>query len=222
MGLNLIAVIIVAVLYINSANKTAVMNFVITPIDAEITVNGNGGYNNNGEAYYFTPGVYEVEISRAPLTSKIITVELQADHNTTVTTFLSQDGDFGFYELGANSSSYYMLADIASSSNNQTIDKDTSAESFIANVQKNLELADEYLPIIDRTPTSYGIEYGVNYEYDTLTIQNGSYLENCEKILCLYITDTSGEKEQYAMDVIKKFGFNIDFCQIIYEKVGYE
>lgn len=222
MGLDLIVIAIVSALYINNANKTAVMNFVITPVDAEITVNGNGGYSNNGEAYYFAPGTYEVKISRAPLTSKTLTVELEAGYNTTITTFLSQDGNFDFYELGDNLSSYYMLANIASVNNNQTIDKDTSAESFIANVQENFKLADEYLPIIDQTPTGYGTEYGVDYEYNTLAIQNGSYLENCEKILCLYVTDTSGEKEQYAMSIIKKFGFDIDLCQIIYEKVDYE
>ena len=80
----------------------------------------------------------------------------------------------------------------------------------------------EYLPIIDKTPTGYGLDYGVNYQYNTLIIEDGRYLEDCERMLCLYIRDTSGEKEQYAMDIIKKFGFNIDLCQIIYEKVGYE
>ncbi len=220
--LNLIAIVVVVVLFFGNANKTAVMNFVITPVDAKIMVNGGSGYSNNGEAYYFTPGTYEVEISREPLDTKTITVNLEADHNTTVTAFLSKDGGFEFYELKENLSSYYVLTEIAAKNNNQTIDGDNSAEDFIEKTQNNFELFSEYLPIVDRTPTGYGLEYGVGYQYNTLMIEDGRYLENCEKILCLYVTDTSGEKEQYAMSVIKKFGFDTDLCQIIYEKVGYE
>lgn len=222
MVLNLIAIVVVAVLFISNANKTAVMNFVITPVDAEIAVNGKSGYSNNGEAYYFAPGTYEVKISREPLNTKVITVDLEADHNTTVTTFLSEDGGFEFYKLKENLSSYYVLTEIAAKNDNQTIDDDTSAEDFIEKMQNNFELFSEYLPIVDRTPTGYGLEYGVGYQYDTLMIEDGRYLENCKEILCLYVTDTSGEKEQYAMSVIKKFGFDTDLCQIIYEKVDYE
>lgn len=220
--LNLIMILGVVLLYFDNARKTALVNFMVTPVDATITIDGNSNYKNNGVAYYFEPGIYEVKISHESLDTKLITVELEENHNTTIAAFLSNDGNFEFYELSENISSYNALVNIASSKNNITIDKDMSAENFIENVQKNFKLMSDMLPVVDKTPTSYGLEYGVNYQYNILTIQDGSYLKKCEKIICLYITDTSGNKEEYALSVIKKFGFDVDLCQIIYEKVGYE
>ena len=222
LAINLIAIIVVIFLSSNEAAKTAVVSFIVAPVDAEITVNGSGNYNNDGEAYYFAPGSYEVKISHESLNTKTFTVNLEAGHNTTIIAFLSKDGNFDFYKYGENANSYYELAEIASKGSNQTIDGDTSAESFIENMQNNFNLFSEYLPIMDRTPTGRGLEDGMSYQYDTLLIEDGSSLDNCEKLLCLYVTDTSGEKEQYAMDVIHKFGFDTDLCQVIYEKVNYE
>ena len=220
--LNVVLIIVMVLFYINNASKTAAVNFTIAPVDATISINGDDSYKSNGEAYYFAPGTYEIEISHESLDKKVFTVDLKEDHNTTVATFLSKDGDFGFYELSENINSYYALANIAASENNITIDNDTSAEGFIKNVQNNFELVSDMLPIVDKTPTGYGLEYGMNYQYNTLKIQDGSYLEDCGKILCLYITDTSGEKEQYSMSIIEKFGFDVNLCQIIYRKVSYE
>lgn len=222
LAFNILAIVIVAVLSFVDSNTNAGINFVVAPLDAEIKVDGKGGYNNSGEAYYFAPGTHEVQISRPPLDTKTFKLNLEANSNFTVTAFLSQNGTFDFYNKKENLASYYRLVEIASKDNNRTIDQDSSAESFIESAQRNFELSSEYLPIVDRTPTGFGLEYGVDYEYDTLMISDGRYLDNCENILCLYVTDTSGKKEQYALSVIKKFGFNTDLCQVIYEKVNYE
>ena len=220
--LDLIAIIFIIALVINNATKTAVINFMVTPVDATITINGRDGYRNGGEAYSFAPGTYEVQISHPDLDSKTFVLNLEANHNVTVSTFLSQNGSFEFYELRDNLSSFEMLAQVASAGNNQTIDQDTSAEAFITNFQKNYNLYLTELPIVDQTPSKYGMEYGVNYEYDTLTIQDGDSLSECNKTICFYITDTSGEKEQFALSVIEKFGFDKNLYQTVYEKVDYE
>lgn len=217
--LDLIAIIFIIALVISNATKTSAITFNVVPAESQILINGENYINGT---YHITPGTYEVEISHPDLDTKIFTVDLEHSDIATITTFLHQGNDFNFYELKENLDSLFELTNIASAGYNQTTDQDTSAETFIADFQRNYDLYLTKLPIVDQTPSKYGIEYGVNYEYDTLTIQNGDSLSECEKTICLYITDTSGEKEQFALSVIEKFGFDKNLYQVVYEKVDYE
>ena len=224
--INVVIIIFIIIIIINKATQTAVLNFTITPVDATITVNGSGGYENTGQAlendqnsgrfYSFTPGTYEIQISHPDLDTKIITVDLKPNSNTTVTTFLSKDNDLYFYTLKDNSGSFYRLVSIASASNNQTTDHDTSAESFISQ-QERQDSINKITPIrfsICEEPATRVNCNAVEVTYD--------YSKKCDNQKCLII---KGRKEELTSDVTKELssrlisnGYNINNYRYIYEQ----
>lgn len=216
---NAVAIIVIIAILISNSTKTATVNFNIAPLNAKIQIDGGGEYYNG--AYQIHPGSHTITVSREGLTTKTFTMDFPSDYSTTVCTFLSDDGNLEFYELRDNYESFQQLVAIASAQNNITTDHDTSAEAFIADIQQAYQLF-ELLPIIDKTPTQYGFSNGINYAYDYLKIMDGSNNEACTKTLCLYITDTTERGEDFAISIIKRFGYNPNSFQIIYEKVGYE
>ena len=219
---DVITIIVVIAIIVNNATKTATINFNIAPVDASIQIGatGGGGYTNG--SYNLHPGTYDITISHDGLESKTFTLDLQSGYSTTLTTFLTGEGNnFDFYTLKDNYDSLQKLIAIASQDSNITTDHDTSAEQFIADFQHNHQFL-SLSPIVDKTPSKYGKGAGIRYEYDTLKIEDGFSLEQCTHVLCLRITDTSGEKEKYALSVVKKLGYDPDAFQVIYEKVPYE
>ena len=218
--INATAIIIIVGILIFNATKTATINFNVAPIDAKIQIDGQGEYYNG--SYQIHPGHHEFTISHEGLAAKTLALDLESGHNATIATFLSgENHNFEYYELKNNYSSFQQLATIASTDNNITTDHDTSAEVFISDIQHSSQLM-RILPIIDKTPSSYGFNYGINYAYDYLKIMDGSSKEACAKTLCLYITDTLERGEDFALSIIERLGYNPDWFQIIYEKVGYE
>lgn len=209
--LDVIAIIFIVVLLINEARKTAVINFMIAPVDATISINGKDGYRNGGQAYSFAPGTYEVQIFHDNLDTKTFILDLEADHNVTVSAFLSNNGDFEFYELRDNFSSFEMLAKIASADNNQTIDQDTSAEAFIANFQKNYNLYSTELPV---TYSEYDYDsYGRQFLSEYITIRENA---ECNFTLCLEAVISNEEEKNQVKDLLKNAGFNLEDFKIEY------
>lgn len=218
--LNAIVIIIILIIVIINTAKTSIVSFNVTPIDATISVNGNTNYENGD--YSFMPGSYTITISHSQLDTKTIQIDIPSHHDIKISVFLSNsENDLSFYTQKDNLKSYEKLREIASSNNNITFDHDKSAEQFISYYQENYKIY-EMLPIIDFTPSQYGKSGGVRYETDTLTIADGRTLTECSTIMCLYITDTSGEKEKFALSVIEKNGFDPKAYQIIYRKIDYE
>ena len=144
LAVNVVIIVGVVAIAIYNSTKNAIIKFAIAPIDATIAVNGNDSYHNG--SYQFQPGDYEVTISYEGLDSKIFNINLQPNTTIAVTTFLSENGNFDYYTYKDNNSSYLMLTRIASSSDNQTTDNDTSAEEFILQQEKNDSIS-EYTPI---------------------------------------------------------------------------
>lgn len=215
-----IIIISIAIFLIINATKQSTITFNVVPANSQISLNGKSGYSNG--TYRLTPGIYDVEISHEGLDTKNFEIDLEKNDSATIITFLHQGDNFDFYTLRDNIGDYFGLAEIASAGYNQTTDQDISAGEFIAQFQKNYIFYSNDLPIIDKTPTEYGLKYGVHYQYDTLMIQDGKNIEECVKTLCLYITDTSGDKEDFALSVIRRFGIDPDDFQIVYRKVNYE
>lgn len=211
LAFNILAIVIVVVLYSIDSSKNAGISFSITPLDAEIKVDGKGGYNNSGEAYYVTPGTHEIQISYGDLTPKIFTIDLLSNHSITITTFLSRDGDFYFYTLKNNIGSFNMLAEIASAGDNQTTDQDTSAEAFIADFQRNYNLYQNDLPV---TYSEYDYdEYGRRVLSKYLTVRQ-SY--SCDITLCLEaVIEKEDEKDQIEL-LLRDAGFNLEDFEIGY------
>ncbi len=216
---DILAVLAIIVVIIINALKNSVISINVAPLDAKVSINGKGGYKNG--QYSFMPGEYTVTVSHDDLDPKTITVNLEPHSVTTVSIYLSKDGSFDFYTYKDNYESYQKLYSIVSSDNNRATDNDTSAEKFISSFQKNYAIFDA-LPIVDKTPSSYGLSLGSKYQYDLLTIQDGRPIEECIKTLCLQITDTAGNKKEYAESVIDKFGYDHNDFQIVYQKVDHE
>ncbi len=213
----LIIIVLIAIMAIN-ANKTVKIKFEVTPLSSTILMNGVK-YENG--TYTVDPGKYEIQISHEGMDTKTFEVKLEAQDNLFMTTYLSDDGKFGFYELKENYPDFEVLRSMASAGDNRTFDHDTSAMKFIKDFDDNYTLM-EKLPVINQEPSKYGLEYGVGYEYDVLTIMDGADLDECVKTLCLYVTDTLGGREQYAKSLIDRMGYDANDYQIIYEQVGYE
>lgn len=208
---DVLAIILIVAFSINKATQTAVLSFNVAPVDATITINGNGSYKNNGEAYFFTPGTYDIQISHPSLDTKTFTADLSPDHNTTISTFLSKDNDFYFYTLRDNFSSFERLAEIASAKKNQTTDQDTSAENFIARFKRNYALYQTELPI----------EY-MEYNFST----NGQSLEkditvranyDCDATLCLQALVVGTDDKKFVNSLIEEKGFNLEDVEIEYK-----
>ncbi|MBO4812570.1 carboxypeptidase regulatory-like domain-containing protein [Candidatus Saccharibacteria bacterium] len=216
---DILAFIAIIILVVYNSLKNAVISINVAPLDAKVALNGKADYKNG--QYSLLPGKYEVTVSYDGLDSKTISINLEPHSVTTVSLYLTKDGDFDYYEQKDNYASYQKLYSIVSSENNRSSDNDTSAEKFVSSFEKKYSIFKD-LPIIDKTPSPYGLSLGSRYQYDILTIKDGRALEECTKTLCLQITDTLGSKEDYAESVIDKFGYNHNDFQIIYQKVGYE
>lgn len=226
LAIDIVIIVSVIVALVKKTTETATLTFNITPIDVTISVNGSNGYENigqpieddqnSGKTYDFTPGTYEIQISHPDLDTKTFTLDLKPNSNTTVATFLSKGDDFRFYTLKNNSGSFYRLISIASASNNQTIDHDTSAESFISQ-QEQQDSINKITPIrfsICGEPATRVNCNAVEVTYD--------YSKKCDDQKCLII---KGRKEELTSDVTKELssrlinnGYNINNYRYIYEQ----
>lgn len=204
--IDVLAIIGIIAVIIYNSTKNSIINFTIAPIDATITVNGNSSYHNG--SYQFHPGTYEITISHNDLDTKTFTINLQSNSNAAITTFLSKNGDFGFYELKDNYTSFLMLSRIAASSDNQTTDHDNSAESFIADFQRNYELRQTQLPV---SYSEYN-EDGKLSKYISVRSNDRCIITLCLKAL-IY-----NESDKLLVDsLLQGKGFRLEDFEIEYE-----
>ena len=209
-AIDLLVVIALVVLFIMNSLKTSIISFNVAPDDAEIFIDGKGGYNNN--SYKIAPGDYEIKIVHEELEPKVINIHIDGNSLVSFATFLSQDGDFSFYRKKKNYSSFFRLSDIASADSNITIDHDKTAEEFIKSFQRNYDL---YI-------STFPIEY---YEYNidgdgslkgSVVIVN-DYSEECEETLCLKATAVGDISRSFIDDLLIKNGINVEDYEIKYK-----
>lgn len=217
-AVDLLIIIMIIVMIISKAAETAKLSFDVAPVGANISVNGSGGYENKGQAldkdknsgktYSFVPGTYEIQISHPDLDTKTFIIDLEPDSNTTITTFLSKDGDFYFYTLRDNLNSFNRLASMASAGDNYTTDDDTSAEGFIAEFQRDFELYSTQLPV------TYS-EYGENKKLTKyITVRKSN---DCDVTLCLKALVPDEESKKIAESLLLGKGFKLEDFEINYE-----
>lgn len=206
--LDIVAIIaIVAVAIVNSL-RTAVIEFNVTPVNSVISVNGDSSYSNG--SYRFFPGTYEITVSREGLDPKTFILELGNNDIQTVALFLSNNGNFDFYELKENYSSFAKLAEIASAANNLTIDHDTSAEKFIEEFNRKTSI-DQILPLeyqfVD--DTNYGANSFFAINENPNCIYNG---------LCLIVSPIINASEDQILEFIRTNGYNPNDYQITFKE----
>ena len=209
--IDIVVILIVIGIFIYQSTKTSTIVLSIAPVDANISINGNGGYSNG--RYPIAPGMYEIKISHDGLQPKTLSVNIEPGHYVTVAAFLDDaDDDFAFYRQKTNYKSYQKLKAIASADNNITIDKDLTAQGFITNFEHTLSIKDK-LPIKGYVSAeAHGGSTG------GFAIREGMGEKGCKKIACLLVNYFGEGFEEEVPKKIKEAGFNPDDYQLIYKR----
>ena len=203
---NVVVIVAVVIFFVIDSMKTAVLELNVTPLDSQISVNGNTSYSNG--KFRMFPGVYEVVVSYPGLDSKAFTVDLSHQDAGAVVTFLSAGGDFYHYRLKDNYEDFTALSKIAMAGNNQTTDHDSSAEDFIADFQRNYYLFTTQLPA---TYSEYDNDNNMT-KYVTVRSDDG-----CEVTLCLKAVLFDEQDKIIVPNLLQGKGFNVKDFEIKYE-----
>lgn len=209
--LDILIVIAFIVIIIINTTKTSTITLDVTPLDAKIQLNGIG-YQNGTVA--ITPGTYEVKISRDGLDSKSFSVTLETGDNLTVAAFLKSGADdFSFYKLKENLDSFFELENIASANNNQTYDKDSSAEAFITYYRGIYNTLNRKFPIEHQeySETANGREL-----VKDITIKP-VYDEECKTSTCIRAFMLGTDDKDYIKSLIEKKGLKVEDYEVYYK-----
>ena len=172
----------------------ATVNILVAPISSSIKIN-NKEYQNG--QHKFSPGTYQVEISKEAFNTKTFTLNLKSGETVNLHAYLEQsDG----------TDSWYLTHNEDDLIRTQIGDEEATKES---------EKYSKKYPIVKVLPLIYA-NYDDNYNYTEYRIDGGK-LEGCKKEFCLKITDTTGGNEENAKRYIRENGYNPDKYEIIYE-----
>lgn len=211
--INAIIILIIAIVAIDNAQKTATLRINLAPTDAKVSL---GGREYTSGAYQIKPGEYKALVSREGLNSKEFTLNVEGDSVTNLVTFLTDNDNFNYYTLKDNYGSFYTLSQIAAAGNNITTDQDKSAESFISDYEKAYDLYQAALPI-NLTEYENG-EHGRSLVTD-VTIRRGDAAE-CTKTLCieaLILTSNGRDGKNLANELMTNKGLELENYEINYK-----
>lgn len=206
----IIAIVIIAVI---NGMKSSILGLNITPIDAQVLINGKEYENSN--SYRMRPGEYEVSVSREGLETKKFEIKLEGDSILDVTTFLAGDDDsFEFYELAGNYESFYRLAGMASVEYNITVDQDTRAEEFIAKYQKAYDLFTSGVLPINYTEYATADGGGGLVKDVTIMVNRDG---DCTKTMCIKALMVGTDSKELIADLLASKGLKAEDYEIIYK-----
>jgi len=209
--LDVVLIVGLVIFGVVQSGRNAIIDFEVTPLDVEISLNGKGGYEN-GE-YKVFPGEYQVRITHEGLEPKELTVTVGANEYVTVATFLKgEDGGFSYYELMDNYSDYESLRAMAAKGDNRTYDGDTSAEGFLEDFERAYEIFEE-----DFVGVAMPYEDGMG----DWSVWSGDTTGRCEKTLCLYVVDLPDDKKNELKAMIEGKGYKLEDYQVIYKTSDY-
>lgn len=206
-----IVIFIIVIIAIMQSFKNATLTLNIVPVDATILVDGKKYQNNS---YSFSPGPHKVEISHPDLDTKTFDINLEPEHNFTLTTFLKKGDDFSFYLIKDNLSAFLDLENIASAESNFTYNHDTSAESFISKTRSALDLYNNELPIEYQ-------EYKKNEDNESSVVVDVTIKQNnaqeCQTFLCIKAFILGAADEAFVNTLLTNAGFNLEDYEIYYK-----
>lgn len=207
-AIDIVIIIVVIIAVIINARKTNVIDFNVVPSDAQISVNGDTSFANG--QYRLPPGEYAVEISHPGLASKTFLVDLEHQDMASITTFLSDDGNFDYYRLRDHFGDFTALSQIASAGYNQTTDGDTSAEAFINNYEEQYSLYSTELPIEYKKSEGFGRELQILAD---ITIRADN---SCNITLCVEALMVGTDSKDLVKALMQEKGFNLEDYEINY------
>ncbi len=208
---DLVVIVVLVVLEVNTklADATLVLN--VVPRNATVAINNKGGYEVG--TYKLRPGTYNVAIAHDELDTKTFTVNLESDHTTAITTFLTKDGGIEFYKQRQNHSDFYDLAEIAAFGKNTTTDHDTSAEGVIGKWQSNYEALSN-LPVYD---AEYEIVEGEGQRLVWDVTVRTSYDQSCETWLCVEALMYGTDDQNLIAEMLAEKGLQAEDYEIKYK-----
>ena len=193
---NVVAVIclIIAIIIYNS--KTATVDILVAPNDAQILINGTK-YDNN-TSVNLAPGDYVAEISMGEMQSKTVNFSLDSDEFYRLYTYLlSEDGSFKYYDTHMDDEA--ILGRIVE------FDLDDSAlVAYTTNFDHVYSIVN-VLPLYrSGTDGAYIDRDGISFDGDGNKIVDTS---NCEAIVCLRAYG-GGQNKELINKLITDAGYN--------------
>lgn len=193
---NILAVIGVIIAIIYHHQQTASIDIQVTPIDATISINGKN--YENLTSHNMLPGDYHVVISMDGMQEKELDFTLEKD---------------GFYKLQA-----YLLDENGGFDYYLNHPGDELILSEIADDKKSKEFVKKYekaTSILNELPIEYD-SYTPDFAFYTQFKIAYSDKEDCPKVACLDVIDSTGNSEEAAIQLIRDKGFNPDDYEITY------
>ncbi len=198
---NLVVVVIVVIAIIIHFAKTAVVDILVAPKDAVVTLNGRR-YDNQKQ-HDLLPGNYHVKITMDNMQTKEYDITLEKNGFAKIWDYLLDvNGSYEYYFSHPEDAN--ILTEVA-------LDDDEAAKAFITKYEK-------VISIIDILPFDYDAYTDDFSEYVQYSIQQ-DLRDDCDKAVCLIIEDNTGGNEQTAKNKIKELGYDLDNYSITYEYV---
>lgn len=197
-----ILVIISIGLYINSLRYSGVIDILIAPSFATVTIDDKT-YPSSG-IQKLLPGTYTATISAEDFTTKTITFTVTSDEPAVLYEYLvPSNGSMDWYVQ--HPSEDMILTTIGNYNSNKAAD-DYYIKYPISTV----------LPIVvvEVNPETY--------DWTEYRIDGSTDFEQCKTDYCVKITDTTGGNYENALKKIRENGFNPDDYEIIYDYVPIE
>lgn len=205
------AVVVIALIIfgIVHATRTAMLSLNVTPLDAKISVNGDDSYTNG--TYQLHPGNYHIEFSHDDLDTQTYDVNLEANHTTNITAYLTKENDIDFYLQKSNLQSFNKLTDILSLENDDSEETKTIKDASDAAQYDYSRLT--ALPI---TKTEYQeTPNGRKLLYDITIRENHG--ADCSTWLCLEVLMLGTDDKSIVEQLLTDNGFDVEGYEIKYK-----
>lgn len=192
-ALGFLAVIGLVILAVINTRLDATLNVLVAPTSAEVVINGKKYENGD---HKIESGEAVAVVSKEGFVTQEVTLKLTKGETTNLHLYLMpEDGTYDWYY--DHEDEMMILNTIGDNEANK------NSASYVASN-----------PIIEILPIIYA-DYDENWDYTEYRVDGGSF-DECEKVFCLKITDTTGGNRDAAMNKIREKGFNPDDYEIIY------
>ena len=204
-----IVVIALIIFGITQATRTAMLKIDVTPLDAKVSVNGDDSYTNG--TYQLQPGSYHIEVSHDDLDTQTFDVNLERDHTTNITAYLTKENDIDFYLQKPNLQSFNKLTDMLSRENS-----DSEEIKAIKDTSDMAQYDYSRLSALPITKTEYqDTETGRKLLYDITIRENHS--ADCSTWLCLEVLMLGTDDESIVEQILTDNGFDVEGYEIKYK-----
>ena len=180
----------------------------VTPLDAKISINGDNSYTNG--TYQLHPGKYHVEVSHDDLDTQTFDVNLESDHTTSITAYLTKENNIEFYRQKSNLQSFNKLTDMLSHEDNNSENK------TIKDISNMMQYDYSRLAALPINKTEYqDTETGRKLLYDITIRENNS--DECSTWLCLEALMLGTDDKTIVEQILTDNGFDVEGYEIKYK-----